>query len=288
MASGGGTAGNWTPGGNASNNLAAQTFISIFRCPSDPVGEVIPSEGTRFPERTPSSYLGVASGTTDDQTDFVFGTSDSRTSVLGARSGMLVPTQNQPNAYYSGTNFARLDSEITFASCSDGSSNTLMVGESIFDTSEIGGTAKNIDHWTVGSFNVDVHQDCSEFVGSTALPLNLYHQFSDEQLLDMSDSGRSSLFGEMQLAFGSWHAGQVVIFSFGDGSSRFLTADIDAATYANLGNREDGQDGGEFLSHDDHSAQTTAASRRLADVDWILWLPGLLALKTGPRLRQHG
>ena len=245
-ASGGGTAGNWTPGGNALNNQACQTFIGAFRCPSDPVGESIPSEGTRFPERAPSSYLGVASGTTDDQTDFVLSSSGSSGSVLSARSGLLVPTQNQPNSYYSGTSFGKLESEITFASCTDGSSNTLMVGESVFDTGEIGGTNKNIDHWIVGSYNVDVHQDVSEFVGSTALPLNYYHQFGDEQLLSMTNGQRESLFAEMQLAFGSWHAGNGVTFSLGDGSTRFLNADILPEIYANLGNRADGESLGSF------------------------------------------
>ena len=153
---------------------------------------------------------------------------------------MLVPTQKQQNAYYSGTNFARLDTQVTFADCSDGSSNTLLVGESVFDTGVIGGTSKNIDHWIIGSFNVDVHQDCSEFVGSTAIPLNLYHQFSDESLLGMSDGARESLFGQMQMAFGSWHAGNVVTFSSADGSTRFLDTGIDPAVYANLGSRNDG------------------------------------------------
>ena len=186
-ASGSGTAGNWTPGGNAANNQACQTFIGTFRCASDPVGESIPSEGTRFPERAPSSYLGVASGTTDDQADFVLKSGGSSETIRSARSGMLVPTQSQSAAYYNGTSFLGLKSDITFADCGDGSSNTLMVGESVFDTSEIGGTNKNIDHWLIGSYNVDVHQDSSEFVGSTAIPLNLYHQFSDESLLSMKE-----------------------------------------------------------------------------------------------------
>ena len=241
---------NWTSGGNAANNQACQTFIGTFRCPSDPVGESIPSEGTRFPERAPSSYLGVASGTTDDQGEFIMKSGGSSDSVSNARSGMLVPTQSQPSSYYlSGTpkpNFAQLKTEVTFADCGDGSSNTLMVGESVFDTSTIDGTDKNIDHWLIGSYNVDVHQDCSEFVGSTAIPLNLYHQFSDERLLSMTDGGRTTLFGKMQMAFGSWHAGNGVTFSLADGSTKFLDAEIDATTYANLGNRDDGQTLGSY------------------------------------------
>jgi len=246
MASGAGTAGNWTSGGNALNNQACQTFLPIFRCPSDPVGEAIPSEGTRFPERAPSSYLGVASGTTDDQTEFVLSSSGSSATVLAARSGILVPTQSESNSYYAGTSFSRLETELTPGDCRDGLSNTLLIGESVFDTSAIDGTNRNIDHWCIGSFNVDVHQDSSEFVGSTALQPNLYHRFSDNALLDMSDSARTALFGQMQMAFGSWHAGDGVNFSSGDGSTQFISADIDATVYSNLGSRSDGQAIGSF------------------------------------------
>ena len=232
--SGAGNASHWTSG---PNEEACATFISIFRCPSDPVPKHIDSGGfAGITQRVPSSYLGVVSGTTDNHSDLYFSSSRTSSEVKLARSGMLVPNQN---ASYFG-NF-RLKSVVTFADCSDGSSNTLLVGESIFDTSEFMGTAKGIDHWYIGSYQIDFNIEMSEFLGSTKVPLNLYHDFGDERLAALSDSARSTLFKEMGFGFASWHAGDGVNFSFADGSTRYLPASIDSNVLEHLGNRKDGK-----------------------------------------------
>ena len=232
--SGPGNASNWT---NGPNEQACATFISIFRCPSDPVPDHIDSGGfAGIEQRVPSSYLGVGSGTTDNHSDFYFSPSRTSSEVKLARSGMLVPNQD---ADYFG-NF-KLKSVVTFSDCPDGSSNTLLVGESVFDTSEFMGTAKGIDHWYIGSYQIDFNIEMSEFLGSTKVPLNLYHDFRDERLATLSSGARSTLFKEMGFGFASWHAGDGVNFSYADGSTRYLSADIDSDVLANLGNREDGQ-----------------------------------------------
>ena len=186
-------------------------------------------------QRVPSSYLGVGSGTTDNHSDFYFSSSRTIDEVKEARSGMLVPNQNA--AYYGSF---RLKSVVTFSDCPDGSSNTLLVGESVFDTSDFMGTAKGIDHWYIGSYQIDFNIEMSEFLGSTVIPLNMYHRYSDERLATVSSSARASLFREMGFGFASWHAGDGVNFSFADGSTRYLSADIDPDVYRSLGNREDG------------------------------------------------
>ena len=230
---GAGNASHWTSG---SNEAACATFLPIFRCPSDPVPDHIDSGGfAGIMQRVPSSYLGVGSGTTDNHSDFYLSPSRTRDEVKNARSGMLVPNQNA--AYYGDF---RLRSVVTFADCSDGSSNTLLVGESVFDTSDFMGTAKGIDHWYIGSYQIDFNIEMSEFMGSTAIPLNMYHQYSDERLATVSSGARATLFREMGFGFASWHAGNGVNFSFADGSTRYLDADVDADVLANLGNREDG------------------------------------------------
>ena len=230
---GAGNASHWTSG---SNEAACATFLPIFRCPSDPVPDHIDSGGfAGIMQRVPSSYLGVGSGTTDNHSDFYLSPSRTSDEVKNARSGMLVPNQNA--AYYGDF---RLRSVVTFADCSDGSSNTLLVGESVFDTSDFMGTAKGIDHWYIGSYQIDFNIEMSEFMGSTAIPLNMYHQYSDERLATVSSGARATLFREMGFGFASWHAGNGVNFSFADGSTRYLDADVDADVLANLGNREDG------------------------------------------------
>ncbi len=231
--SGSGNASHWTSG---PNEAACATFIPIFRCPSDPVPNHIDSGGfAAITQRVPSSYLGVGSGTADNQNDFYFSSTRSLSEVQAARSGILVPDQNA--AYYGAF---RLKSVVTFADCSDGASNTLLVGESVFDASDFEGTAKGIDHWYIGSYQIDFNIEVSEFLGSTKIPLNLYHQYQDARLASLGSGSRGALFSEMALGFASWHAGDGVNFSFADGSTRYLSSDLDAEVLENLGNREDG------------------------------------------------
>jgi prepilin-type N-terminal cleavage/methylation domain-containing protein len=229
--SGTGNASNWVAGANES---ICATFLPIFRCPSDPVPEHIDS--SNIPERAPSSYTGVGTGTTTVQANMYFSGSKTSQSVLAARSGILIP--NQAAAYYGPY---RLPSTTSISKCYDGTSNTLMVGEAIFDTSRFEGSSRGMDHWYVGSPSIDYGADLSEFLGSTAIELNLYHRHSDAELLTRSASSRSTLFGKMAFGFASWHAGDGVTFSLADGSTRFIPSSVDEDTLSNLGNREDGQ-----------------------------------------------
>ena len=77
-------------------------------------------------------------------------------------------------------------------------------------------------------------------MASTSNIINMYHQFSDEQLI-ADGVNEARLFREMAAGFASWHAGNVVNFAMGDGSVRTIEAKIDADAYSNLGNRDDGQ-----------------------------------------------
>lgn len=232
--SGAGNASHWTSG---PNEAACATFIPIFRCPSDPVPDHIDSGGVvGIQQRVPSSYLGVGSGTTDNHSDFYLSPSRTISVVKQARSGMLVP--NQDAAYY---DEFRLKSIVAAVDCPDGLSNTLLVGESVFDTSDFMGASKGIDHWYIGSYQIDFNIEMSEFLGSTQIPLNLYHDFRDDRLAMLSGSARSTLFREMGFGFASWHAGDGVNFSYADGATRYLLANIDPEVLENLGNRRDGR-----------------------------------------------
>jgi len=280
-----GTAENWTIGGDtsnpSSNNLSLREKLSMFRCPSDPVTDAIDSGSTALfvPDRYPSSYLGCATGDTKDVLDLYLShrrigseaeAQATKGPIAQARNGLLVPTQQAP--YFrsvvlqggSGTANLLLKTKVSQDDCDDGLSNTIMIGESIFDTSPLvdpnlpfvdsdndGITdnavqrSRDIEHWCIGSPDIDNTTELSEFVASTSNAINMYHQFSDEQLIaDRVNEER--LFREMAAGFASWHAGNVVNFAMGDGSVRTIEAKIDAAEYANLGNRDDGQGTGEF------------------------------------------
>lgn len=225
---------------------AVSTFYPIFRCPADPVPKFIRSHGAILPERVPSSYISVSSGTipstASDNTYRSLEFNGSNQALCESmRSGVLTATQG---------NFqVKLISD----DVSDGASNTVMIGESIFDTSlPISGGSLDSDHWCVGSYQIDFRggttgtnasasaQDESEVMGSTGVPLNFYHATKNFPSI-------SSLEGEqISFSFGSWHAGNIGNFVFVDGSTQILNGDIDPTVYSNLGRRNDGNLTGGF------------------------------------------
>ena len=260
------SASHWTPGA-AANNAALQANLSVFRCASDPVSDGIDSGsssgGPAVAGRYPSSYLACATGTNSEISELYFthrSTSRSRDQVAADRNGLLVPTQQAPYfRNFNGRNL-HLKTKVSQDDCDDGLSNTIMIGESVFDSSPLvdpdlpfidedgdgDGITDNaivdnrgLDHWCVGSPDIDRTIDLSEFMASTSNIINMYHQFSDEQLI-ADGVNEARLFREMAAGFASWHAGNVVNFAMGDGSVRTIEAKIDADAYSNLGNRDDG------------------------------------------------
>lgn len=240
----------WTPS-SVGNNEACRAFVSTFRCAEDPVPDGIDS-GSIFgnpaiADRVPSSYIGCATGTTDDPRDMFFSSGDSRAEVSQARSGILTPSQE---ADYFGNQ--RLRTVVEFRDVTDGASNTILIGETVFDSSPYqapeGSPAawstanRGIDHWYIGSFEIDRINgaDLSEFMGSTKVELNLYHRFPESALANFG-SNPNNLFDLMAFGFASWHPGDVVNFVFIDGSTRNIGADIEPVILENLGNRSDGE-----------------------------------------------
>ncbi len=246
----------WTPSSGA-NNEACRTFISTFRCASDLVPDGIDSgragSGPAIANRVPSSYIGCSTGTTDNPRDMVVNLpSNTVSEARDARSGILIPTQE---ADYYGAE--KLKSFIGYRDIKDGTSNTIVVGETVFDSSPYnalpGSPAswstnnRGIDHWYIGSYQIDQARgtDLSEFLGSTKVPLNLYHRYSETRLNELG-SNPNNLFDLMQFGFASWHAGDVVNFAFADGSVRNLDGSIELSIFEYLGNREDGETIGEY------------------------------------------
>ena len=70
----GGSGGHWASPDDDANEQACETFLPVFRCPSDPVAEFIPSGGIaadRIEERIPCSYLGSATSATINQNELI-------------------------------------------------------------------------------------------------------------------------------------------------------------------------------------------------------------------------
>lgn len=234
--------------------------LSMFRCPADPVSNAIPADflfgNPVFPNKYPSSYISVSSGsnpnnedmtaTQIDYTNLELGGSRTKKFVEAIRSGVLTATQNN------------MKTVVTYADIDDGTSYTGIIGESIFDTSlMIAGKQLGSDHWCIGSYSIDFRygtdgndparssQDESEVMGSTAVPLNFYH--SSKSLTSFSsNAAHNRIMRQITWAFGSWHPGDSSTFAFADGSTRVVNADLDPDVYANMGHKDDGRPSSEY------------------------------------------
>ena len=238
---------------NDANEAACSVVISTFRCPSDPSPEQF-GQSSFINDRAINSYNAVSSGTVGDVRLLRWRpcptNSDpniDRDFVVAARNGVLVPNQiGDPSGFCSGGSVGerpQLRTRIRISDITDGQSNTLMVGETIFDNGSMAGTSTNYfsDHWVMGSPQIDSQGfDLSEHMGSTFNEFNMYHQLSNEEILAMSTSQRVQASIQIAGGFGGWHAGDVVNFLFADGSVRLIEAGVDSTVRFQLGSRNDG------------------------------------------------
>lgn len=225
--------GNW--GSGNVNNQWVGTFISVYRCPSMAQPQHVSNSG--IADRVPASYRGVASSIAVYQN-----------SAYG-RPALKVP------ADCDGTFFG--NSTIGFRDMTDGTSNTVVVGESYtahdWGGFNEGGNTEVADFWYIGSPQIDPWNpndpingggtEFSEFVGATSGPINMI-----PTMMNLERTGRP--LGELSidiamLTFGSYHTGGAY-FCLGDGSVRFISESINMDTYKALGSRAGGEPVSEF------------------------------------------
>jgi hypothetical protein len=201
--------GNWNADGSP-NEKACGALIEVFRCPSLAQGQPRDNEG--IPGRVPVSYRGVAGNDiySDDDSTIPAG------SPPNARSLEQVPQ----NGMFWG------NSAIKMADVLDGTSNTLMIGESYTDVYSKDG--QQMDFWAFGCpqsggwapGNVS-GTEYSEGVGSAGPPIN--------SRLNPLAHGVI-----MEIAFGSYHPGGAQ-FAIADGSVRFIPQTINLDVYHAVG-----------------------------------------------------
>jgi len=188
----------------AGNIKACQTFLEILRCPSfEGATHMLDRGYENWPvdDRVPATYIASASGTRTSDT---------------SNGKCYIDWANENGIFY-------YLSKTTLSGISDGTSNTLLVGETLPDDSPVNPNANEsipggrADHWYFGSDDVDDGYDYSEHLGSSGVPIN-------------------SL---LEVAYGSRHFGGAN-FVLADGSVRFVAERVSPAIFSALGTRTAG------------------------------------------------
>ena len=128
-----------------------------------------------------------------------------------------------------------VNSNNKFASVTDGTSNSLAIGEALFRW-EVhgpdldGSVYQVVDHWYMGSDGVALWssgmREVSEAVGSSGVPINAVH--------------KDIWIDAKEICFSSLHPGGCQ-FVFADGHVAFLSEDMDATIYSHLGTINGGE-----------------------------------------------
>ncbi len=229
---------------NERNVKVIETTISAFRCPSAALPEHqqdVTADSWWIMKRAPASYLGVATGLQTRQYN-------------GGQVYFLKghPNPEDGNEFYEGADgvFYGIDKDdladkgIKINQIEDGTSNTIMVGEALHDyetcDKQLGvpedKAGSRQDHWWGGSDDIDTFpaSDLSEFLGSTAVPIN--YQRTPEEHQQWCTSPDSTKCQSLQLAYGSRHSGGAEML-FCDGHVDFIREDIDPQTWSDYGTR---------------------------------------------------
>ncbi|MFO1063459.1 MAG: DUF1559 domain-containing protein [Pirellulales bacterium] len=202
------------------NGRACETFLPIYRCPSSTSPDRLSVQGVN--DRVPSDYLAVASGT-------------------ATRDSGAVP-QHVGRLFQDGTMY--MNSGTKIADVLDGTSQTLIIGETMADTDVVGpdvtGVYQIVDHWYIGTADMlpvsgnDWISEASEALGSTGVALNILHK-------------PIVTIDEQEISFASRHPGGVQ-FVYCDGHASMLTSTIDLKVYSALGTRA----GSEVINSEDY------------------------------------
>jgi hypothetical protein len=202
---------------DSANERAACTLIPPYRCPGLPVPKHLDDNpsGSIMEGRVPVSYR-ACSGSN--------GWSDAAATIPpSAPSGAVALDSLLLNGIIYG------DSSTQISDVKDGTSNTILVGESYTDPAFVK-DGQAMDYWQLGAPQTGTWfpggaggTEFSEGIGSTGPRMN--------SRLDQSVPG-----AVMEVSFGSYHPGGAT-FALADDAVRFIAETIDIQVYRALGSR---------------------------------------------------
>jgi type II secretory pathway pseudopilin PulG len=223
------------------NIRLVETVIPTYRCPTAGLLDHQTDQSSDsywVMKRVPGSYLGVVSGLQTRQHPVW---------------RMRIRRNPPENPEYEGVDGVLVGIEhredvkvgnIPLRKITDGTSNTVLVGETLHDTETEDMWGKNvepqdgnrIDHWYGGSDDIDTtpYRDLSEFLGSTGVGINLgADPERNRQICMRPDSPECQA---AQLSFGSAHSG-IVQMVFVDGHIDAIDEDVDLLVWSDYGTR---------------------------------------------------
>ncbi|AWM42500.1 DUF1559 domain-containing protein [Gemmata obscuriglobus] len=176
-----------------------QTRLSVFRCPSDPA-----------PDQNPFRL---------EEADRQLGLSNYRAVCGTGSSGFFYANEDRNGIMWQ-------NSKVTFTDVTDGTSNTVVIGECFFEQE------KTKRKWAaIWAGHTGYYCSPDPAVGcGVRISDNMWHL----------DDTSAQINGTAPQAFGSRHHGGAY-FGFGDGSVRFFRNNAEAATIKWLGCRNDGR-----------------------------------------------
>lgn len=182
------------------NQQARKAPVPVLRCPSDPEDSLTSSKAENNIEIYQTNYA------------VCYNAGDAPINV--DNSGVMY-----------------LNSSISYDQITDGSSNTIFIGEHLFQETDLGwmsGTKASLRN--TGSFNADLPNNLGRYS-------NPNRPSTEEQI----EANKEPVDPLLKVGgFGSYHIGGAQ-FGFGDGRVKFISENIEAALFEQLGNRADGK-----------------------------------------------
>jgi prepilin-type N-terminal cleavage/methylation domain-containing protein len=216
------------------NKVACGVAVPVLRCPSAAMPDALDNSG--IPNRRPASYRAV--------TGSLIASDDNSTRPAPFNVAPYTSLEFSP-ARDPGVNGMMVGAGSTrMRDVTDGTSNTVMVGESYTDPNYVK-DGQGMDYWNF--FIPQIWDNGTNRCWSAGNGSGTEHtEAAGSTLVKPNSRLNPAIHGVlMEVSFGSYHTGGA-FFAMGDGSVRFINENIDAILYQGLGSRNGGEVLGEF------------------------------------------